>query len=219
MRLSHLRSSSPTQKLSVILGLLILGALGPAADSEAEAAEDSRVAAAEAEPLDCILIGATAEEAAERPSPPGETEFSLGDNIGKLCYGRPSARDRVVMGELVPFGEPWRMGANEATALHLSFRANIGGIELEPGSYSLYAIPGETEWEFVVNGNAERWGTPIDDEVRSADIDTFTIPVGSTRSMVEQLTVGWHAHGAVEGHLVMDWERTRVEIPVSLAGG
>jgi hypothetical protein len=204
--------------LASLIGVALLGACGPTADADAEPADASETAVAQAEPLACFLRGATPEEAAARPSPLGETEVTLGENRGKLCYGRPSANDRVVMGELVPFGEPWRVGANEATVLHLAFTADVGGIELEPGSYSLYAVPGETEWEFFINSNAERWGRPIDDEVRGADIGSFTVPSGSTRSMVEQLTVGWHSHGNVEGHLVVDWERTRVEIPVSLGG-
>lgn len=208
--------SLPKGRLTVLLGLTLLGACGPAPDADAEG--EAQAVASQAEPIACVLMGATAEEAAQRPSPPGETEVVLGDNLGKLCYGRPSANGRVIMGELVPFGEPWRLGANEATVLHLAFSANVGGVELEPGSYSLYAIPGETDWEFVVNRTAERWGIPIDEEVQAADMGRFTVPTGSTRSMVEQLTVGWHSHGNVEGHLVVDWERTRVEIPVSVGG-
>jgi hypothetical protein len=118
------------------------------------------------------------------------------------------------MGELVPFGSPWRMGANEATGLHLPFAAEIGGVDLEPGSYSLYAVPGETEWEIVINGNAERWGIPINEEVMAQNVGSITRPVSVTESMVETLTYTWETHGEGMGHIVLEWENTRVEIPM-----
>jgi hypothetical protein len=158
------------------------------------------------------------EEAAARPSPVGQTSFSLNGGEGLLCYGRPSANGRVVMGELVPYGTPWRLGANEATAIHLSAAATIGGVAVQPGSYSLYAVPGPSEWTFHVNTQVERWGIPINDGVMAADVGTFTVPTAATPSMVEQLTMEWADPGQGMGHIVIDWENTRVEVPVHAAG-
>ena len=166
----------------------------------------------------CYLSRGTLEAAAERPSPLGETLITFGDQSGKVCYGSPGAKGRTVMGELVPFGEPWRLGANEATALHLPFPATVGGIQLEAGSYSLFAIPGETEWEFVLNGAVERGGIPIDDEIRASDVGSFTRPVTAADEMVERLTFRWDSHGADMGHLVISWEHTEVEIPIMKRG-
>jgi len=171
-------------------------------------------ATGQAQEISCFLRGATMEEAAQRPSPLGETEFLLGGQEGKVCYGRPSARGRKIMGELVPFGEPWRLGANEATAIHLPFAAMVGGVHLEPGTYSLFAIPGEADWEFVLNRNAERWGIPINDALRASDLGSFKRPAGSTEGMVEQLTIRWEGHTDTMGQLIIEWEHTRVEIPV-----
>jgi hypothetical protein len=162
----------------------------------------------------CFLRGATAAEALQRPSPLGATVVTLGGQDAKLCYGRPNAKGRKIMGELVPFGTPWRMGANEATALHLPFAAEIGGVKVEPGVYSLYAIPGEKEWEIVVNRQFERWGIPINEGVMAANVGSFKRPVAATSAPVEQLTFTWASHGEAMGHLVMEWENTRVEIPV-----
>ena len=162
----------------------------------------------------CFLRGATVEQAAQRPSPLGETAVALGGQEATVCYGRPSARERKVMGELVPFGAPWRLGANEATAIHLPFAAMVGGVHLEPGTYSLFAVPGETEWEFVLNRNAERWGIPINDAIRAADVGSFKRPAAAIEDMVEQLTIRWEGHTDAMGHLIVEWEHTRVEIPV-----
>src|SRR2546429_6392819 len=84
----------------------------------------------------CWIRG-PADKLAERPSPLDSSAVHLGGGTIKLCYGRPSARGRKVMGELVPFGQPWRLGANEATSIHLPFAAEIAGVRVEPGTYTL----------------------------------------------------------------------------------
>ncbi len=167
---------------------------------------------------ECFLARGDMAAAAERPSPLGETTITLGGEEAKLCYGRPSAKGRTIFGGLQPFGQSWRMGANEATALHLPFAAEVGGVRLEPGSYSLYAMLDEGEWEIFVNGNSERWGVPINDEIKADDIGHFTRTTEVMDEAVEQLTFRWDSHGETEGHLVMEWERTRVEIPIHKVG-
>ena len=179
----------------------------------------SLVAPAHAQDLaGCFVRGGDAAATASRPSPLGAVSFTVGGEQAKLCYGRPAAKGRKVMGELVPFGAPWRLGANEATSLHLRFSADVGGVKLEPGVYSIYVVPGEKEWEFFLNKNWERWGIPINDAVKATDVGSFKRPVAATSGMVEQLTFTWAAHGADQGHLVMEWENTRVEIPVHTGG-
>jgi hypothetical protein len=123
------------------------------------------------------------------------------------------------MGGLVPYGTTWRMGANEATAIHLPFAATIGGVALQPGSYSLYAVPGENEWEIVVNRKWDRWGIPINDQVRQEDIGSFTVPAEHAPDMVETLTFTWEPESDQGGNLVLRWEHTRVEIPIQRTDG
>ncbi|HLV24955.1 MAG TPA: DUF2911 domain-containing protein [Gemmatimonadales bacterium] len=202
-----------------VTALAVLTACGPS-ETDAETL-DTAAATAAAEgtsSFSCFVRGATRDEAMARPSPLGEVEIAMGENEALLCYGRPSANGRVVMGELVPYGSPWRLGANEATAIHMDFAGQIGSVDVEPGSYSLYAIPGEQEWEFVVNRQVERWGIPINDSVRADDIGTFRRPVATNTNPVEQLTFAWQSHGEGMGHLVMTWENTRVEVPIHVAG-
>ena len=134
---------SPFVTSSVLLGLALLGACGPGADSGADGSSGAEPAAAAsgemsaeeaAHDISCWLASATMEEALGRPSPLGYTDIDLGGHVAKICYGRPSAKDRAVEGGLIPFGEPWRLGADEATAIHLPFPAIVGGIELAAGS-------------------------------------------------------------------------------------
>ena len=150
---------------------------------------------------------------AERPSPLDSLDLRLGDAAAKLCYGRPSARGRTILGVQDPFGSPWRMGANEPTTLHLPFPASLGGIDLQPGSYSLYAIPEVGSWTIVVNENTNRWGIPINPDVRRSDVGNFTVTTSELARPVETLTFRFEGNG-VSGVLVFEWERTTFSIPI-----
>ena len=161
---------------------------------------------------ECAFRGAP-DALAERPSPLDSVTLRLGDGEAKLCYGRPSAAGRTVVGGMDPFGQPWRLGANEPTTLHLPFPATIGSVELAPGSYSLYAIPEAERWTIVVNANTQRWGIPISPEVRSADLGSFMVTPTSTADHVETLTFRFEGDGG-RGELVYAWERTTLRIPI-----
>ena len=197
---------------------LVLAAMAAACGGEPPAQEAETQPAAEAAATACYLTG-TMDEARTRPSPLAETTFAVGGLQATLCYGAPSAKGRQIMGGLVPFGEPWRLGANEATAIHLNAMAMVGGVHLQPGSYSLYVIPTATEWTFFINSSFQRWGIPIDDAVRSTEVGSFTAMPEPTEAPVEMLTFTWApAADGSAGDLVMEWENTRVKIPVAPLG-
>ncbi len=171
-----------------------------------------------ADPSSCWLRNATPEEAMARTSPFEAVAIPVGEHTAQFCYSRPSARDRQVVGNLIPLGEPWRMGANEATQLVLPMAAEVGGVSLDPGTYSVYVIAGEEEWEIVLNSNHQRWGIPIDAAVRSSDVGSVTRPVEDADEFVETFTVTFEPHGDMMGHLVMAWADARVELPIHAAG-
>lgn len=156
----------------------------------------------------------TPEALAERPSPLDSVAIELGGDRALLCYGRPSARGRSIVGEQDPYGAPWRLGANEPTTLHLPFPASVGSVEVASGSYSLYAIPEETSWTIVVNRNTTRWGIPIDVDVRASDVGSFTVPVLRLDSHVETLEFAFEARDSHRGDLVYRWENTTFRIPI-----
>ncbi len=149
-----------------------------------------------------------------RASPLDSATVELSGARAKVCYGAPSARGRQVMGNLIPLGEPWRLGANEATTLHLPFPAELGSVRLEPGVYSLYAIAGEQAWTIVVNGTAERWGIPIDAGVQAGDVARFQVPSVAAEEPVERLVLRFERRGDDAADLVVAWDRTRVTVPL-----
>lgn len=149
-----------------------------------------------------------------RASPFDSTQVQLNAGTVKVCYSRPRRLGRPIMGRLVPYGEPWRMGADEATAIYLPAGATVAGVRLDAGWYSLYAIPDGTEWRIVVNSQAQRWGTPLDAAVRAKDIDSGSVPAEIISSPAELLHMELRATGPHAAELVVHWDHTQVRIPV-----
>lgn len=207
------RSSMVT---TLLMGGLLVAACGGGEDMEEAAAGGVEMEmTAAADEVTCYIAGATYDETQDRPSPLQMVEFSYEGGTGLLCYGAPSARERAIMGGLVPYGQPWRLGANEPTTIHLTGPAIVGGVELEPGSYSLYAVPGEGEWEIFINSNWERWGIPIDAGVQSANIGSFTVEPEPMDETVEILSYAWEPMAEnTMGDIVLEWENTRVSFHV-----
>jgi hypothetical protein len=128
-----------------------------------------------------------------------------GANI-MIDYSRPSARGRTIMGGLVPWGEVWRTGANETTTLITDRALEFGNVRLEPGSYSLFTVPGEAGWELIFNREVGMNALARD---AAQDLGRIPMPAHAPAAHVEQLTitiepegdggvlrVEWGAHGA-----------------------
>jgi hypothetical protein len=154
-----------------------------------------------------------------RISPYDSTSVALEDGSVKVCYSQPRKLGRPIFGRLVPFGETWRFGANEATAIHVPDSATIAGVEVGPGWYSLIAIPGEEAWEIVVNADVQRWGVPINDEVRREDIGTGRVSSATDVGVVELLTMELVPRGPDSADLVVAWDETRLRVPIVVGGG
>ena len=152
-----------------------------------------------------------------RQSPYDSTRVTVGDHQALVCYGRPSARGRTMIGgEAVPYGRLWRTGANEPTIIHLDFPADIAGIAVEPGAYSLYSVPGESEWVIVVNRAVDQWGheSAYTPEIEAQEVGRATVPAGTTSEHVEQFTITSEEAADSVANLILEWENTRVEIPI-----
>lgn len=161
---------------------------------------------------------ADAQALAERASPLDSAQVTVAGAALKVCYGRPSVRGRQVAGGLVPYGQAWRLGANEPTTLHLPFAADVAGVRVEPGSYSLYVVASERAWEVHVNRSVNRWGIPIDAAVQEADVGKASVPVEQVNPPVEMLTLSFASPSGNGTELVIEWERLKVRIPIRRIG-
>ena len=154
-----------------------------------------------------------------RASPMRSVEFRIGEVNGKVCYGSPSARGREVFGGLVPWNELWRTGANEPTRLFVDGEVEVAGIVLPAGRYSLYTIPGPESWQLFVSTSTFHWGNEINSSVRADEMGSARLEPSTTAEHVEQMTMSWEPAGDASGRLTLEWERTRIEIPLSNASG
>ena len=168
-----------------------------------------------AQDLACIIMR-PANTLAERRSPLDSVMFTVDGSPVKVCYGRPSARGRTMIGgEAVPYDQIWRTGANEPTMIHTSVTLQIAGVDIAAGSYSLYTVPGRTEWEIVLNASVSQWGHErfYTGEVAEQEIGRGRAAAGRPGEHVETFTISAEAM-VDETLLVLSWENTRVEIPI-----
>jgi hypothetical protein len=155
---------------------------------------------------------------AGRASPYDSTLVTIGDAQAKVCYGRPAARGRTMIGgEHVPFGQVWRTGANEPTIIHLPFRASIAGLEVQPGSYSLYTIPDAQYWTVIVNRSITQWGheSAYTAAVQEQEVGRAQVAIEPTAAHVESFTIRSEPVADNRTNLVLEWEGTRVPIPIA----
>ncbi len=153
----------------------------------------------------------------KRASPLGSVTFDVDGEPVRVCYGRPSARERVVFGGLVRYGQLWRTGANEPTRLYTGHTIALAGIELEPGRYTIYTIPDEESWRIFINHSVLHWGNDMRDGVRDQEVGFTIVPSDTTAEYVEMFTISAEPDGSA-ANLVLEWERTRVVMPVRAVG-
>ncbi|NNF25927.1 MAG: DUF2911 domain-containing protein [Gemmatimonadetes bacterium] len=140
------------------------------------------------------------------------------DRPVRICYGAPSTRGRVVFGDggVVPYGEYWRTGANEPTRVFTSVALRLGPVELAPGRYSLYTVPGPEEWEVILNRSTFHWGYDFSASVLDQEVGRTTVPAVNAGTPADTLRFQWNGEGRT---LDMTWGSVTVPIPVEVVGG
>lgn len=145
----------------------------------------------------------------DRASKNGRTEGSI-DGVGVVLeYGRPNVKGREIWGGLVPYGQVWRTGADEATTIALSADALIEGESLAAGTYAVFTIPADDEWTVIFNKTAKQWGAFRYDE--GEDALRVTVTPGSGEH-VESLDFV-----VEEDSIVLRW--AEVTVPIAISGG
>ena len=153
-----------------------------------------------------------------RKSPLDSISFTVSKQPVKLCYGRPSSRGRVMLGgKDVPYGKLWRTGANEPTIFFAPVPLSVAGLEVPPGVYSLYTVPGPREWEIIVNRSVAQWGkeNQYTDEIKAQELGRAKVKSEKVSAPVETFTIRAEPAGSDAKALVLEWEKTRVRIPIA----
>lgn len=150
---------------------------------------------------------------------PQDTASYSNENVEiSVSYSRPYKKDRDVFGSLVPFGETWRTGANEATVLTTNKDLDIKGKTLPAGSYSLFTVPGENSWKVIFNEETGQWGINFSGEANKVDQqDVLTVEVAAVNSpdVFEQFTISFEKMGE-EIEMILMWDQTLVVVPMTV---
>ncbi|WP_291116822.1 DUF2911 domain-containing protein [Flavobacterium sp. UBA6135] len=147
------------------------------------------------------------------PSPAASFEQEIGSALVKVAYSRPLARNRKIMGDLVPYNQLWRTGASDCTTITTDEELVFGGAILAKGSYSLFSIPGEKEWTIIVNTDTSLHGDSGYDQAK--DVVRFKVPVEKTSHYYETFTIEINdINSRGEGFLKITWEHTTVQVPI-----
>ncbi len=147
-----------------------------------------------------------------QPSPTATIIQKVGLTDVSVTYSRPGAKERVVFGEVVPYGKIWRTGANKATAITFSTEVTFGGTDVKAGTYSLFTIPGKDEWIVILNSNTELWGAGGYEEAK--DVARITIKPTVIQDKVETLTLDFSHLEGDQGFLNVRWENINVTVPI-----
>ena len=123
-----------------------------------------------------------------------------------MDYSSPRMRGRKIFGELVPYGEPWRAGANEATTFVINAELKVGDKVVPAGSYTLFTLPEPDKWTLIVSKQTGEWGIPY--PWAESDFTRTAMKVSSLPSALENFTIGFDQTGKT-CTLHMDWEKTR----------
>lgn len=130
--------------------------------------------------------------------------------VARVLYSRPHRQGRNIFGGLLKYGEPWRLGANEATEIEFFKAVTIQNKKVEKGKYILYCIPQKDKWTVVFNSNLFTWGLKPDAD---KDLFKFDIPVSSSDVLIEYFTIVFekNSNGA---DLIMAWENVTGRLPI-----
>jgi len=131
-----------------------------------------------------------------------------------IQYSRPGAKGRVIFGDLVPFGEVWRTGANAATKISFSTDVKLGGQAVPAGTYALFTIPEAKEWTVILNKVSDQFGSFSYDA--SQDLLRVKAPVVTLPALLESFTIGVDELGTHSAMLTLAWEKTAVRVPIEI---
>jgi tetratricopeptide (TPR) repeat protein len=161
------------------------------------------------------FLGTANAQLAPQLSPAAKIEQRVGLTDVSVKYSRPSKRDRVVFGDVVPYGEVWRTGANENTTITFSDGVVFGKDSLKAGTYALYTKPGKDNWEVIFYSDYSNWGNPEEWNENKVALRVNAKPT-ALKDAVETFTIAIEGLETTGAKLVFSWDKTQVSAPFSV---
>lgn len=138
------------------------------------------------------------------------TNSSAASPAVRVIYSRPHRQNRKIFGNLLSYGEPWRLGANEATEIDFFRSATIQGRKISAGRYVIYCVPFEDKWIIALNSNIDSWGLKINS---AKDIQRFEVPVIKPPVNIEYFTMVFEK-SEKGADLFMAWDDVLTVLPI-----
>lgn len=161
------------------------------------------------------IQGLNAQITTPQPSPKATIMQKIGLTDFTISYSRPSARSRMVFGDLVPYGEKWRTGANEATLLKISDDIMIEGQALKAGEYAIYTVPDKFNFEWIFYKNTTSWGLPEEWKEEEVALRVKT-PVNMVNNKTETLTFDFDELRNTSAILKLTWENVTTACKITV---
>jgi hypothetical protein len=146
-------------------------------------------------------------------SPPAKAacKFADGKSVA-VNYSSPRMRGRKIFGDLVPFGEVWRAGADDATSFVPNVDVTVGGKNVPAGRYTIFTLPAQTKWTLIISKKIGEWGIPYPGA--QFDFARMQMNVSKLPSPLENFTISFDQTGT-SCTMKLDWETTRASIDIS----
>ncbi|MBG8554769.1 DUF2911 domain-containing protein [Hymenobacter guriensis] len=161
--------------------------------------------------FDSLAQAKKPEDKSKRPSPPAAATAKTPAGTITIDYSRPSVKGRKVFGGLVPLGQVWRTGANEATTFSVDKNVLVQGQALPAGKYALFSIPGDQEWTIIFNKVPDQWGAY--EYKQDQDALRVQVPAKTAATPTEQLTF----QVTKSGKVTLLWDKAQVDFAVTAA--
>ncbi|MBV9339311.1 MAG: DUF2911 domain-containing protein [Acidobacteria bacterium] len=163
--------------------------------------------------LTVCIISSAQQDKSKRPSPSAQAQCKFPD--GKTItvdYSSPRMKNRKIFGDLVPYGEVWRTGANEATTFVTNTNLTAEGKDVPAGSYTIFTIPAQDKWTLIINKHTGEWGIPY--KYESEEQARVPMQASSAPSPVENFTIRFDQSGGA-CNMQMSWENTQAAVKFS----
>ena len=147
------------------------------------------------------------------PSPAASVTQRVGLTDITVKYSRPSMKGRKIFGDVLPFGQPWRTGANGSTIITFKEEVTVQGTKVPAGDYAIYSIPGQTEWTIVLNKNITLGGN-TQNYKNEEDVARFKVKPLKLLNKVETLTINFTDLTPATAFLEVAWENTAVKFKI-----
>ncbi len=151
-----------------------------------------------------VMQASAQEMKKEAPKSPAATAKN---NIAEVSYSQPSKRGRVIFGELVPYGQVWRTGANMSTDITFNTDVVFAGKEVKKGTYAIFTIPEEHEWTVILNSQPKQKGSSEYEANKGKNVLEAKVPVTHTTTVQEQFLISFD-----KDNLVFTWDKTKVKV-------